>query len=175
VKASPFGDRLADATGAETDDSGRLPVGSDLSPPGHPEILVLGDLARFEHEHRTPLPGVAQVAVQQGRHAARVIRARQRGRAAPAFQYRNRGQMATIGRAAAVAEIGRLRFAGYPAWLLWLVVHLLQLVQFDDRMLVATQWAWNYTTWNRSARLIAGGCEPSDSAGGPPRAVDRVR
>ena len=161
VLASPLGRALAAATGVATDRAGRVPVGDDLTLPGHPEILVVGDLALVRGPGGAPLPGVAQVAIQEGRHAARLVAGRLRGAAIPAFRYRDLGSMATIGRAAAVAQIGRWRVSGYPAWLVWLFIHLMWLVQFESRLLVFVQWTWNYLTRNRSARLITGaGAEP---------------
>jgi NADH dehydrogenase len=156
VQASRLGQALSRAAGAQIDRSGRPMVGSDLSLPGHPEILVVGDLANFSHVGGKPLPGVAQVAIQQGRYAARLIQARLRGAALPAFHYHDKGNMATIGRAAAVVELPWLHFSGYPAWLAWLFVHLLYIVEFQNRLLVVVQWAWNYFSFNRSARLITG-------------------
>ena len=154
VQASPFSKVLAETAGATLDRAGRVDVERDLSLPGHPEILVIGDQARFAHELDSPLPGVAQVAMQQGAYAARLIRNRLRGRTTPPFRYRDYGTMATIGRHAAVADICGVRFAGYVAWLAWLCIHLVQLVQFENRLLVFAQWAWNYFTFNRAARLI---------------------
>jgi len=154
VQASPFSKVLAETAGATLDRAGRVDVEPDLSLPGHPEILVIGDQARFAHELDSPLPGVAQVAMQQGAYAARLIRNRLRGRTTPPFRYRDYGTMATIGRHAAVADICGVRFAGYVAWLAWLCIHLVQLVQFENRLLVFAQWAWNYFTFNRAARLI---------------------
>lgn len=159
VQASPLGRHLADQLGLATDRSGRLPVQQDCSLEGHPEIFVIGDLARHQHGTTHPLPGVAPVAMQQGRHVARVIQQRMRGQPAPPFRYRDRGSMATIGRAAAVAEVGGHAFRGYFAWLLWLFIHLLFLVGFQNRALVLLQWIWGYVTWNRSARLMVGGRE----------------
>jgi NADH:ubiquinone reductase (H+-translocating) len=156
VQASRLGQVLSRAAGAQIDRSGRPIVGSDLSLPSHPEILVVGDLANFNHPTGKPLPGVAQVAIQQGRYAARLIQARLRGTTLPAFHYHDKGNMATIGRAAAVVELPWLHFSGYPAWLAWLFIHLLYIVEFQNRLLVMVQWAWNYFSFNRSARLITG-------------------
>jgi NADH:ubiquinone reductase (H+-translocating) len=157
VRASPLGKRLADAAGIETDRQGRVPVQPDLSILGHPDVFVIGDLARFSHPSGSPpLPGLAPVAMQQGRYVARLIRRRLIGQTLPAFHYRDRGTMATIGRARAVAVVGRLRLAGLLAWLAWLFIHLMYLVEFENRVLVFFQWAWNYFTWSRSARLITG-------------------
>ena len=154
VQGSPLGGALARATGVAADRSGRVAVGPDLAIPGHPEILVIGDLAHCRGETGQPLPGVAQVAMQQGAYAARRIQDRLAGRPTPPFRYRDYGSMATIGRHAAVAEIVGIRFAGYLAWLAWLFIHLMQLVQFQNRLLVFLQWAWGYFTYNRAARLI---------------------
>jgi NADH dehydrogenase len=156
ILGSPLGARLAGASGCELDGAGRVRVAPDCSLPGHPEVFVVGDLARFEHGG-PPLPGVAQVAIQQGRFVARTIAARARGRARGAtFRYRDYGNLATVGRAAAVADIGRFRFGGTLAWLTWLFVHLMSLVMFQNRLLVLVQWAWAYFTFNRAARLITG-------------------
>ena len=124
--------------------------------PGHPEILVIGDLACFAHQLDKPLPGVAPVAMQQGRYVARLINSRLHGESVIPFRYRDKGSMAVIGRGAAVVNLGRLRFDGALAWFTWLFVHLMYLVEFDNRLLVLIQWAWNYFTWNRGARLITG-------------------
>jgi NADH dehydrogenase len=156
VQASPLGRKLAGASGAEVDRAGRVIVQPDLTLPGHPELLVIGDLAHFAHQTGKPLPGVAQVAMQQGDYAARLIRARLEGKTLPPFRYRDYGNMATIGRAAAVADLGRFRFHGWIGWLLWLFVHLLYIVEFENRVLILFQWAWNYVTRSRGARLITG-------------------
>src|SRR5262249_27523177 len=160
VRASPLGQALHDATGAGLDRAGRVIVGPNLTVPGHPNIFVIGDLAHCRGPDGKPLPGVAPVAMQQGRYVARLIRARLQGEETPPFRYKDRGSLATIGRAAAVADFGWVRFSGLLAWLLWLFVHLMYLVQFDNRLLVLFQWAWNYLTRNRSARLITGECPP---------------
>ncbi len=155
VAASPLGKALASAAGAETDRAGRVRVAPDLTLPGHPEIFVIGDLATVPGPDGRPLPGVAPVAMQEGRHVARTIRAHLAGRPSPGpFVYRDRGSMATIGRGRAVADLGFVRFGGTVAWLAWLFIHLMYLVQFGNRVLILVQWAWSYLTWNRSARLI---------------------
>jgi len=154
VMGSPLGKALAGAAGAATDRAGRVVVAPDLSLPGHPEILVLGDLAVFTHQGGAPLPGTAPVAMQQGRYAARLVRERLRGRTPPPFRYVDKGSMATIGRSKAVAAVGGLEFGGLLAWLTWLFVHLLYIVQFANRLLVLLQWGFSYLTWARSARLI---------------------
>jgi NADH dehydrogenase len=157
VQASPLGMLVAQATGAQTDRAGRLKVDADCSLPGHASIFAIGDLAAYSHQGDAPLPGVAPVAMQQGKFVARLIRARLDGRAEPKFTYKDRGQLATVGRAAAVADLGKWRFGGMLAWLAWLFLHLILLVGFQNRILVLLQWAWNYITRNRSARLITRG------------------
>jgi NADH dehydrogenase len=156
VQASPLAQELAKATGAEVDRAGRIVVQPDLSLPGHPEVFVIGDMANYSHQGGNPLPGVAQVAIQQGRYVADLIQRRLRGAASVPFRYRDRGTMATIGRAAAVADLGWIRLSGTIAWLIWLFIHILFLIEFQNRVLVMFQWAWNYFTRNRAARLITG-------------------
>jgi NADH:ubiquinone reductase (H+-translocating) len=156
VQASPLGKALAAATGVGLDRAGRVLVGPDLTVPGHPEIFVIGDMAHFEQDGK-PVPGVAPVAMQQAGYAARVIKARQRGEALPPpFRYRELGNMATIGPGAAVVDFGWLRYSGFLAWLTWLFVHLINLVEFENKMMVLMQWGWSFWTRNRSARLITG-------------------
>jgi NADH dehydrogenase len=157
IQASRLGKVLEQRAGARLDKSGRVHVNPDLGVPGHPDLFVIGDLARFEQEEGEPLPAMAPVAVQEGEYVARHLADRLAGKTIEAFRYKEKGSMATIGRHAAVAVLGRFRFWGYPAWLVWLFVHLMQLVGFENRMLVFVQWAWNYVTHNRSARLITGG------------------
>ncbi len=154
VKASPLGQLLRRSAGAEVDKAGRVLVNPDLTVPNHPEIMVIGDLANFSHQTGNPLPGVAPVAMQQGRYAAKRIGNQLRGRETAPFRYVDRGTLATIGRSAAVADFGKLRFSGWLAWVLWLFIHLLFLIQFRNRVLVVFQWAWSYFTRNRSTRLI---------------------
>jgi NADH:ubiquinone reductase (H+-translocating) len=156
VQASPLGRLLATATGAELDRAGRVIVAPDLSIPGHSDIFVIGDLAHCRNQQGQPLPGVAPVAMQQGHYVAELIRHRLRGQKPPPFHYHDRGNMAIVGRAQAVADISGWRFSGLLAWLAWLFIHLINLVEFENRLLVVTQWAWNYFTRNRSARLITG-------------------
>jgi NADH dehydrogenase len=157
IKGSPLAQQLAEVTSAELDKLGRVIVQPDLTLPGHPEILVIGDLANFSHQTGQPLPGVAQVAMQQGKYAAKLIQRRLLNKAAPRpFHYRDLGNMATIGRAAAVADLGWIGFSGWIGWVMWLFIHLVNLIQFENRLLVLTQWAWNYFTRNRAARLITG-------------------
>jgi NADH dehydrogenase len=156
VQASPLAALLATATGAALDRAGRVAVQPDLSLPGRPEVYVLGDMANFSHQTGQPLPGVAPVAMQQGRHVAEQIGRRLAGRPTQPFHYHDRGNMATIGRSAAVADLGWVRFGGFFAWLAWLFIHLFYLAQFENRLLVMFQWAWSYFTHGRSARLITG-------------------
>jgi NADH dehydrogenase len=162
VAASPLGKKL----GAPMDRAGRVTVQADLSLPGHPEIFVIGDLAAAKDEHGRPLPGVAPVAIQQGKYVAKVIRQeverpdRYRGDGSlntrPAFHYWDKGSLATIGRAAAVAQFGKIHISGFIAWLSWLFVHIFFLIGFRNRLLVFIQWAWSYVTYERGARLITG-------------------
>jgi NADH dehydrogenase len=156
VSASPLGQVLASATGAPLDKIGRIVVGPDLALPGHPEVFVLGDMANYSHQDGKPLPGLAPVAMQQGQYVAGLIERRRRGAPPVPFHYRDRGTMATIGRASAVADLGWIRFSGFFAWLAWLFIHILFLIEHENRFLVLFQWAWNYFTRNRSARLITG-------------------
>ncbi|MEW5796698.1 MAG: NAD(P)/FAD-dependent oxidoreductase [Candidatus Zixiibacteriota bacterium] len=154
VKPSPLGRVIAGNNEDVLDRNGRVIVQPDLSVPGHPDAFVLGDLANFSHQTGQPLPGVAPVAMSQGRYVAKLIANRVRGKSTPPYHYFNKGNFAVIGRAAAIADFGWLRVTGYPAWLVWLFVHLMYLVEYDNRLLVLIQWAWNYFTRNRSARLI---------------------
>ncbi len=157
VAASPLAAALAAASGARTDRAGRIAVREDLTLPGHAEVFVIGDMGALDDEKGRPLPGVAPVAMQQGRYVARVLADRLAGRSDPKpFHYRDKGSMATIGRGRAIADLGFLQLSGYSAWLAWLFIHLMYLVQFGNRVLILVQWAWNYLTWNRSARLITG-------------------
>jgi NADH:ubiquinone reductase (H+-translocating) len=152
VAASPLGRTL----GVPLDRAGRVIVEPDLSIPGHPDVFVVGDLAAFTHQTSKPLPGVAQVAMQGAARAADNIKRRLDGGPSQPFQYRDLGNLATIGRNAAVADFGWARVSGYPAWLIWLFVHLLWLVGFRSRISVLANWAVSYVTYQRSARLITG-------------------
>jgi NADH dehydrogenase len=156
VRASPLGQVLQAEAGAQLDRVGRVLVEPDLTIPGHPEIFVIGDLASYTHQGGKPLPGVAPVAIQEGDFVARLIRRRAEGGALPIFHYNDKGSLATIGRAAAVADIKGLHLSGFLAWLTWVFVHLLYIVEFENRVLIFMQWAWNYFTSNRGARLITG-------------------
>ncbi len=166
VMASPAGRWL----GAETDRAGRVIVGPQLTVPGHPEIFVLGDTAHVAGPDGRPLPGVAPVAKQEGQYVARLLKARLKGETLPPFAYRDFGNLATIGRSHAVAEIGRFRLTGYLAWVLWSVAHIYFLIGFRNRILVAVNWLWNYVTFRRGARLITGlsGSRLEDMPAPPP-------
>jgi NADH:ubiquinone reductase (H+-translocating) len=152
VAASPLGKKL----GAPVDRAGRVAVNPDLSLPGHPEVFVIGDLATLKDEHGKMLPGVAPVAMQEGKATAHNIAAELRGEPRKNFHYFNKGNLATIGRAAAVAEFGKIHISGFVAWLSWLFVHIFFLIGFRNRILVMVQWAWSYFTYERGARLITG-------------------
>ncbi len=151
VVASGLAGTLAELTGAERDRAGRVTVEPDLTLPGHPEVFALGDMVRL---HDTVLPGVAPVAMQQGRYAAGVVRDRIRGRDTRPFRYHDKGNLATIGRAAAVADLRGLKLSGVLAWITWLFVHLFYLVGFQNRVLVLIRWLFSFTTHGRGARLI---------------------
>jgi len=155
VQASPLGHALAKRTGVELDKAGRVMVQPDLSIPGHPEILVVGDLAHFEQDGKL-VPGVAPTAMQEGRYATKVILKRLANQKTEPFHYWDKGSLATIGRNRAVAEIGPFKFSGYLAWIIWLFVHILYIVEFENRVLIVFQWAYDYFTHNRGARLITG-------------------
>jgi NADH dehydrogenase len=156
VRATPVAQILSQRTGAMQDRMGRVVVEPDLTIPGYPDILALGDLAHLAPEGEEPLPAVAPVAIQEGQYAARLVRARLAGRSIGPFSYFDRGNLAVIGRNAAVAEVGPLRFGGFIAWLLWVFIHIVYLIEFDNRLLVLFRWAWNYWTRKRGARLIVG-------------------
>ena len=170
MQASPMGRVLAERTGVELDRAGRVMVEPDLSVAQRPDIFVIGDLAHFAHQDGSPLPGVAPVAMQQGQYVADLIQERlsrnaliSRGDAASeqdvgssVFEYRDKGSLAVIGRNVAVAELGALKFSGFLAWWIWLFVHIGYLIEFDNKLLVLFQWAWNYFTRKRGARLITG-------------------
>jgi NADH dehydrogenase len=157
VEASPLGEKV----GAPLDRAGRVEVEADCSVPDRREIFVIGDLAHATDDGR-PVPGVAQGAMQMGRHVARMITADIDGRPRSAFHYVDKGNLATIGRARAVADMGRLRFSGFFAWLLWVFIHIFYLIGFRNRILVMTQWAWAYFTSQRGVRLITGHWRPRE-------------
>jgi NADH dehydrogenase len=156
VNASSLAGRLAELSGAEVDRAGRIAVEPDLSLPGHPEVLALGDMVRVRNAagEIEVLPGVAPVAMQQGRYAAKLVRGRLRGRDVGPFRYRDKGNLATIGRAAAVADLHWIRLSGFIAWLTWLVIHLYYLIGFQNRLLVMIRWGFSFITRGRGARLI---------------------
>jgi NADH:quinone reductase (non-electrogenic) len=159
VTACSLGARLAELTGAETDRAGRVTVEPDLTLPGHPEVFALGDMVRVREPDGAPpvvLPGVAPLAMQQGRYAAKVVLARLRSRETRPFRYRDKGNLATIGRAAAVADLKGLKLSGFVAWFVWLTVHLFYLVGFQNRVLVLIRWSVSFFTRGRGARLITG-------------------
>ncbi len=155
VAASPLGKLL----GTPTDRAGRVQIHADLSLPSHKEVFVIGDLAALADADGAPLPGVAPVAIQQGGAAAKNIIRLVAGQPTQPFQYHDKGSMATIGRASAIAHIGKLELSGFPAWLAWLFVHILFLIGFRNRLMVMIQWAWSYITFERGARLITGDTE----------------
>ncbi|HXS09359.1 MAG TPA: NAD(P)/FAD-dependent oxidoreductase [Candidatus Krumholzibacteria bacterium] len=149
VTSSPFGEKIATAFGAERDRGGRIVVGADLSISGHPDVFVIGDLAHATDATGRLMPGLAPVAIQQGQYVARRIR----GTARP-FRYRNKGELAVIGRNRAVCDLGWIRLSGFPAWVIWAFVHIMNLIGFDNKLLVMVQWGFNYVTRKRGARLI---------------------
>jgi NADH dehydrogenase len=178
VAAAPLAATLAEAAGAERDRGGRIRVLPDLTLPGHPEVFAIGDMASLDDpETGEQLPGVAPVAMQQGAFAASVVRARLGGGAIPtAFHYHDKGSLATVGRARAVAQIGGLRVGGAIAWLIWLVVHLAYLIGFQNRLLVLVRWTFSYLTRGRGARLITGDWtaeEAAWNAAAPTASADR--
>jgi NADH:quinone reductase (non-electrogenic) len=153
VAASPLGRTL----GAPVDRAGRVLVNADLTIPDHPEVFVIGDLASLNGSDGRPLPGVAQVAMQMGAHAARNIQAALEGQPLRPFHYRDYGNIATIGRASAVADLHWAHLKGFIGWLAWLSIHLVKLIGFRNRIIVLTQWAWAYFSSQRAIRLITGG------------------
>jgi NADH dehydrogenase len=157
VTASRLATRLGELTGADLDRAGRIAVEPDLTLPGHPEVFALGDMVRVRDASGTPvvLPGVAPVAMQQGRYAAKAVRRRLNARETGPFHYRDKGNLATIGRARAVADLHWLRLSGFLAWVTWLVVHLWYLIGFQNRLLVLIRWLFSFLTRGRGARLIS--------------------
>jgi NADH:ubiquinone reductase (H+-translocating) len=156
VAASGLGAKL----GAPVDRAGRVLVEPDCSVPGHPEVFVVGDLANMTSADGRPVPGVAQGAIQSGKHAARQIAGTLRAEPRKPFRYIDKGDLATIGRAAAVARLGRVKLSGLLAWLIWVGIHILYLIGFRNRLLVMMQWAWAYVTYHRGIRLITGNAKP---------------
>src|SRR3954468_5507398 len=154
VTASPLARLLADAAGEEVDRAGRILVAPDLTVPGHPDVFAIGDMVQVRGG--TPLMGVAPVAMQQGRYVARTIVARRRGARVRPFRYLDKGNVATIGRARAVADLHGIHLSGFPAWVFWLALHLYYLIGFQNRILVLTRWLFSFVTRGRGARLILG-------------------
>jgi NADH:ubiquinone reductase (H+-translocating) len=152
VQASPLGKQL----GVETDRAGRVPVQPDLSLPGHPEVFVIGDLAALKDVNGVVVPGLAPAAIQEGRAAARNILRDLKGEPREPFRYLDKGTMATIGRAAAIVQIGKIKLSGFFAWLTWLFVHILMLIGFRNRLLVLMDWTWSYLSFQRGSRIIYG-------------------
>jgi NADH dehydrogenase len=150
VRASP----VAKSLGLELDRAGRVPVEPDLSVPGHPNVFVIGDLAAMKGDDGKPLPGVAQVAIQQGTHAAKNIVRTLNGDERTPFSYRDKGNMATLGRNKAIADIRGIKLSGFVAWMAWLAIHIYFLIGFRNRLAVILQWAWSYLRFGRGARLI---------------------
>jgi len=175
VKASAMSQVLAERAGAQLDRSGRVMVAPDLSLPTDPNIFVVGDLAHYAHQSDKPLPGVAPVAMQQGKYVAKLIQCRLQGKALPPFRYADNGSLAVIGRNAAVADLKQVRFTGIPAWFIWAFIHIYYLVEFDNKLLVMLQWGWNYFTRKRGARLITGEDElPSGEAAAEPQSMAKA-
>jgi NADH dehydrogenase len=157
VRASPLGDVLAQATGCTLDRGGRVLVNPDLSLPNYPDIFVLGDLANYAHTpNGIALPGVASVAIQQGEYLAKLMIARIQGRKNLPFKYVDKGSLAVIGMKEAVANLHQLKLSGFMAWLIWAFVHIMYLVEFDNKLLVMFQWGWTLLTRRQGARLITG-------------------
>ncbi|MCL4869834.1 MAG: NAD(P)/FAD-dependent oxidoreductase [Anaerolineae bacterium] len=154
VQASPLGRVLAEKTGVELDRSGRVKVNPDLTLPDYPEIFVIGDLAHFAHQTGQPLPGVAQVAMQMGYYVAQRLKKGEAAGLRPPFRYKDKGNLAVIGRNAAVADLGWLRFSGYLAWLIWVFIHIAYLIEFDNKVKVLFEWFQDYLFRKRGARLI---------------------
>jgi NADH dehydrogenase len=159
---------LGELTGAERDGAGRVTVEQDLTLPGHPEVFALGDMVRVRSADggSVALPGVAPVAMQEGRYVAKVVRGRLGGTETSPFHYRDKGNLATIGRAAAVAEVKGLRLSGFVAWLTWLVIHLWYLVGFQNRLLVLIRWSFSFTVRSRGALLISQPADEKDRGAG---------
>ncbi|MBD2212902.1 NAD(P)/FAD-dependent oxidoreductase [Nostoc linckia FACHB-104] len=156
VKGSPMGQILAERTDVECDHAGRVIVEPDLTVRDYKNIFVVGDLANFSHQDGKPLPGVAPVAKQQGEYVAKLIKRRLKGQTLPQFHYNDVGSLAMIGQNLAVVDLGLIKLQGFLAWVFWLLVHIYFLIEFDTKLLVVFQWAWNYITRNRRSRLITG-------------------
>lgn len=156
VKASVFGQVLSERTGVALDRQGKVEVQADMSLPGHPEIFVIGDLSRYEVKPGQALPGLAPVALQQGRYVARLLKRRLNGRETKPFKYKDRGSMAVIGRNRAVGDLGWIHVRGLPAWLLWVGIHIWSLMSVEQRLRVMMEWSWKYITRKSGSRLATG-------------------
>lgn len=156
VRASSLGKVLAEKTNTPSDRAGRIMVEPDFSVPGYSNIFVIGDLAHYAHQGERPLPGVAPVAMQGGKYVARLICDRLANKTTPAFFYKDSGSLAIIGRNSAVVDLNWTKLTGFPAWVVWALVHVMFLIEFDNKMIVMTQWMWNFFTRNQGARLITG-------------------
>jgi NADH:ubiquinone reductase (H+-translocating) len=154
VKAAPISLAIKNTLNLAPDKSGRIKVAKDLSIPEHPEIFVIGDLAYLENKYGKPLPGLAPVAMQQGKYLAKLIYNRTLGRSTKPFSYFDKGNMAVIGKGRAVAEIGRVSITGLPAWVSWAIIHIYFLIEFENKFIVFLRWIWNYITNKRGSRLI---------------------
>ncbi len=156
IKASPMGKAIAQKTGAELDRIGRIIVEPDLSVPGCPSIFIAGDLAHYAHNNDGPVPGTASTAMQQGEYLAASIQKRVSNKFVSNYEYKDQGSLAVIGRNEAVASLGFANLSGFPAWIIWIFVHIYYLIEFDNKLLVMLQWGWHYFTSQRGARLITG-------------------
>jgi NADH dehydrogenase len=156
VKASGMGKVLQQRAGANLDRAGRVIVEPDLSLPNYPNIFVIGDLANFPHQGDKPLPGIAPVAMQQGKYVAKSIEQKLKSETLPPFEYIDRGSLAVIGQNYAVVDLGFVRLSGIVAWVVWVFAHIYYLIEFDNKLVVMVQWGWNYFTRGRGARLITG-------------------
>ena len=156
VRASAFGEVLASSTGAQLDRGGKVHVNPDLSLPGYENIFVIGDLAHCEQPDGSVVPGLAPAAIQQGRYVAKLLKNRSKGRDTKPFRYVNKGTMAVIGSNRAIADIGKLHFSGFFAWWLWIMVHIMSLLDTEQRISVMTQWIWKYLTRRSGSRLVTG-------------------
>jgi NADH dehydrogenase len=156
VKASGISEKIAEKTQVKLDRAGRIIVDGDLSIPNYPDIFVVGDLANFSHQNGQPLPGVAPVAMQEGDYVAKLIMKRLKGESLPNFHYTDYGSLAVIGRNQAVVNLNFIKFAGFPAWVTWLFIHIYYMIEFDNKLIVMIQWAWSYLTRQGGSRLITG-------------------
>ena len=179
VRASRLATELGEQSGAEVDKAGRVTVESDLTLPGHPEVIALGDMVRVRDKHGDPvtLPGLAPVAIQQGHYAAKLIVDRLSGRKPRPFHYLNKGNLATIGRGKAVADLPLIRLSGLPAWLIWLGVHIFYLIGYQNRLVVLLRWGLSFLSHGRAqgSRIIAGAARRvrRATAAGPPAGAGR--